>query len=140
MNDGQKKVQCKRSSSVGHNHRQHRHKTSKSITGKSFKLLLTTGHFFQIKLDIVDDGAATEYGGYDQSNALVLPSEKRRTKIKKDKESNVTRILSKKQRKNLEKIVDKKKKKEGVGTPPVYFDGSTILIFFFYSERLCWTD
>lgn len=57
---------------------------------------------------------ATEYGGYDQSNALVLPSGKRNTKIKKDNDSNVTRILSKKQRKNLEKIVDKKKKKEGV--------------------------
>lgn len=68
---------------------------------------------YQIKLDIVDL-ESTEYGGYDQSNALVLPSEKRNTKIKKDKDSNVTRILSKKQRKNLEKIVDKKKKKEGV--------------------------
>lgn len=66
----------------------------------------------QIKLDIID-GESIEYGGYDQSNALVLPSQKRKTKIKKDKD-NVTRILSKKQRKNLEKIVDKKKKKEGV--------------------------
>ncbi|KAG4070654.1 hypothetical protein HA402_013574 [Bradysia odoriphaga] len=66
---------------------------------------------FQIKLDNID-GESTEYGGYDPSNALVLPSEKRKTKIKKDKD-NFTRILSKKQRKNLEKIVDKKKKKEG---------------------------
>lgn len=65
-------------------------------------------------MDIQDVIEAAEYGGYDQSNALVLPSEKRNTKIKKDKDSNVTRILSKKQRKNLEKIVDKKKKKEGV--------------------------
>ncbi|KAJ6635942.1 putative ATP-dependent RNA helicase kurz [Pseudolycoriella hygida] len=64
----------------------------------------------QIKLDIEEP---TEYGGYDQSNALVLPSQKRKTKIKKDKDCNVTRILSKKQRKNLEKVVDKKKKKEG---------------------------
>lgn len=67
---------------------------------------------FQIKLDIADDDAG--YGGYDQANALVLPSKKRDTKIVKEKESKVTRILSKKQRKNLEKIVEKKKKKEGV--------------------------
>lgn len=66
----------------------------------------------QIKLDI--DGEQTEYGGYDQSNALVLPSKKRDTKIQKTEQKHVTRILSKKQRKNLEKIVDKKKKKEGV--------------------------
>lgn len=63
----------------------------------------------QIKLDLGAD--ETEY---DQSNALVLPSKKRDTKIKKPEEKHVTRILSKKQRKNLEKIVDKKKKKEGV--------------------------
>lgn len=54
-----------------------------------------------------------EYG-YDQSNAIVLPSKKRDTKIKKPEQKQVTRILSKKQRKNLEKIVEKKKKKEGV--------------------------
>lgn len=52
--------------------------------------------------------------GYDQSNALVLPSKKRDTKVKKPEQKQVTRILSKKQRKNLEKIVEKKKKKEGV--------------------------
>ncbi|KAB0791931.1 hypothetical protein PPYR_03731 [Photinus pyralis] len=51
-------------------------------------------------------------GTYDQSNELVLPSKKRKTKIKNDK-SKVTRILSKKQRKRLEKVVEKKKKKEG---------------------------
>lgn len=77
-------------------------------------------------MDIVDL-ESTEYGGYDQSNALVLPSEKRNTKIKKDKESNVTRILSKKQRKNLEKIVDKKKKKEGVSTERI--NQNKILLF-----------
>lgn len=67
----------------------------------------------QIKLenDGQDDAA---YGGYDQANALVLPSKKRDTKIEKTQKTNVTRILSKKQRKNLEKIVDKKKKKEEV--------------------------
>lgn len=61
-------------------------------------------------MEIGDDSG---YGGYDQANALVLPSKKRTTKIK-EKTQQVTRILSKKQRKRLEKIVDKKKKKEGV--------------------------
>lgn len=53
-------------------------------------------------------------GQYDASNALILPSKKRESKVKKDPNAttNITRILSKKQRKNLEKIVDKKKKKE----------------------------
>lgn len=59
--------------------------------------------------------AEEEYGNEDQSNALVLPSKKRDTKIKKE-QKQITRILSKKQRKNLEKIVEKKKKKEGVST------------------------
>lgn len=67
---------------------------------------------YQIKLDI--GGGDDEYGDNDQSNALVLPSKKRDTKIKKQEQKHVTRILSKKQRKNLEKIVEKKKKKEGV--------------------------
>lgn len=52
-------------------------------------------------------------GNYDQSNELVLPSSKRKTKIKDDK-AKVTRILSNKHRKRLEKIVDRKKKKENV--------------------------
>jgi len=42
----------------------------------------------------------------------VLPSKKRATKIKKT--DVVTKILSRKQRKRLEKIVEKKKKKENV--------------------------
>ncbi|KAG5892504.1 hypothetical protein JTB14_034503 [Gonioctena quinquepunctata] len=50
-------------------------------------------------------------GHYDESNELALPSKKRKTKIKSEK-VNVTRILSKKHRKRLEKIVEKKKKKE----------------------------
>lgn len=70
--------------------------------------------FSQIKLDIDGGGGDEEYGGYDQSNALVLPSKKRDTKVQKTEEKHITRILSKKQRKNLEKIVDKKKKKESV--------------------------
>nr|CAI5835938.1 unnamed protein product [Callosobruchus analis] len=50
-------------------------------------------------------------GSYDESNELVLPSKKRKTKIKAEK-VGTTRILSKKQRKRLEKVVEKKKKKE----------------------------
>ncbi|KAK4878089.1 hypothetical protein RN001_010595 [Aquatica leii] len=60
----------------------------------------------KIKLDFPVDGT------YDQSNQLVLPSKKRKTKIKNDK-TKVTRLLSKKQRKKLEKVVEKKRKKEG---------------------------
>jgi ATP-dependent RNA helicase DHX37/DHR1 len=45
---------------------------------------------------------------------LVIPSQKRRTK-KRNETVAVSRILSKSQRKRLEKIVDKKKKKENVG-------------------------
>ncbi|XP_049547349.1 probable ATP-dependent RNA helicase kurz [Anopheles darlingi] len=63
----------------------------------------------KIKLDFAP--ASDEYGGADDANALVLPSKKRATKVKKDT-TVVTRILSKKQRKRLEKIVDQKKKKE----------------------------
>ncbi|XP_055542189.1 probable ATP-dependent RNA helicase kurz isoform X2 [Wyeomyia smithii] len=62
-----------------------------------------------IKLDFgVDE---SQYGAVDDSNLLVLPSQKRSTKIIRDK-TVVTKILSKKQRKRLEKIVDQKKKKE----------------------------
>ncbi len=48
-------------------------------------------------------------GGYDSSNAFVLPVGKRT--LIKAKPATTTRILSKKQRKKLEKVVDKKKKK-----------------------------
>lgn len=80
----------------------------------TFFLRNRASHFHsQIKLE--DGSHETEqYGGYDHANALVLPSKKRDTKIQKTKEAHVTRILSKKQRKNLEKIVDKKKKKHEV--------------------------
>lgn len=61
-------------------------------------------------MDIDDENE--EYGGYDQANALVLPSKKRDTKINEQKTTSVTRILSKKKRKELEKIVEKKQKKE----------------------------
>lgn len=71
---------------------------------------------YLIFLQIVVDIAQNEYSGaLDGTNALVLPSAKRDTKVKV-KERKVTRILSKKQRKKLEKIVDKKHKKENVCT------------------------
>ncbi|XP_062138311.1 probable ATP-dependent RNA helicase kurz [Drosophila sulfurigaster albostrigata] len=57
-------------------------------------------------------GNANYAAGYDEANALVLPSQKRATKTKIEKHQNV-KILSKKQRKHLQSIVDKKKKKEG---------------------------
>lgn len=62
---------------------------------------------------ILVDIPVKEYGAEDSSNTLVLPSSKRITKVKKQNEKNF-RILSKQQRKKLEKIVEKKKKKENV--------------------------
>ena len=47
---------------------------------------------------------------YDNCNALVLPSEKRKT-TSKVKKVAVTQLLSKKRRKQLEKVVEKKEKK-----------------------------
>jgi len=79
---------------------------------------ISNPHFYptnplQIQID-VDAVAGGSQAGYDEANALVLPSEKRATKIKVDKVQHV-KILTKKQRKHLQAIVDKKKKKEGVG-------------------------
>lgn len=64
----------------------------------------------KLELSELGDGFLT---GYDESNALVLPSQKRATKKKVEHKQNV-KILTKKQRKHLLAIVDKKKKKEGV--------------------------
>ncbi|CAH2094004.1 unnamed protein product [Euphydryas editha] len=61
----------------------------------------------EIKLEF----ETNEYGSTDTSNLLALPSTKRKTKIISDKQEK-TKLLSKAQRKRLEKIVDKKKKKE----------------------------
>ncbi|CAG9833375.1 unnamed protein product [Diabrotica balteata] len=72
---------------------------------QNVETLVDNTHKEKIKVDF------ETVGKYDQSNELVLPSEKRKTKIKK-KQAEVTRILSKKQRKHLQNIVDKKKKKE----------------------------
>jgi ATP-dependent RNA helicase DHX37/DHR1 len=66
---------------------------------------------FQIQVEIELNGS--EASKYDECNALVLPSKKRTTKVVKEKKSN-QRILSKTQRKKLEKIVDVKKKKANV--------------------------
>lgn len=65
--------------------------------------------FFQIQVDFTNENKST---GVD-TNSIVLPAKKRATKSKKD-DVTITRILSKKQRKRLEKIVDQKKKKENV--------------------------
>ncbi|RVE47545.1 hypothetical protein evm_007804 [Chilo suppressalis] len=61
----------------------------------------------QIKVEFCKN----EYGSSDASNLLVLPSKKRQTEIVAEKNVK-TRFLSKAQRKRLEKIVEKKKKKE----------------------------
>ena len=53
--------------------------------------------------------------GYDDSNALVLPSGKRKTKIKEEKISKVKK-LTKKERKKLEQVVKQKEKKSNVSS------------------------
>lgn len=74
----------------------------------------------QVQDTVVDNSEASKIklevdlpgkGKYDASNPLVLPSDKRKTKVKQQP-GTVTKILSRKQRKRLEKIVEKKKKKE----------------------------
>lgn len=67
----------------------------------------------QIEGEDVVQGNESIPTGYDEANALALPSKKRATKIV-EKEHKVVKILTKKQRKNLQAIVDKKKKREGV--------------------------
>lgn len=79
------------------------------ISNKIFISLFT---FFQIKLDFGPEETKNEYKNTTEEDALVLPSKKRPTKIKV--QSTITRILSRKQRKRLEKIVEIKKKKENV--------------------------
>ena len=75
---------------------------------KSFVVALNILHIeymFQIVLDIQH-----RVENYDSCNALVLPSQKRKTK-NIDKKVATTRLLSKKRRKQLEKVVERKKKK-----------------------------
>ncbi|XP_014248121.1 probable ATP-dependent RNA helicase kurz [Cimex lectularius] len=59
----------------------------------------------KIKVDL-EVGSA-----YDECNALVLPAKKRNTKVKKP-DVKAAKLLSKTQRKKLEKIVERKKKKQ----------------------------
>jgi ATP-dependent RNA helicase DHX37/DHR1 len=70
-------------------------------------------------LDLGPGQQDVEYKSTAGEDLLVLPSQKRATKVKKTE--TVTRILSRKQRKRLEKIVEKKKKKENVGIVCSYF-------------------
>ncbi|KAH8294471.1 hypothetical protein KR018_010164 [Drosophila ironensis] len=63
-----------------------------------------------IQIDV--DALAGSQSGYDAANALVLPSQKRQTRTRVDKQQHL-KILTKKQRKHLQAIVDKKKKKDG---------------------------
>uniref|UniRef100_A0A336M581 RNA helicase n=1 Tax=Culicoides sonorensis TaxID=179676 RepID=A0A336M581_CULSO len=72
------------------------------------KFLIDNSETKKIKVDIPHEeiNAST-----NDTNTLVLPSNKRATKPKKENVT-ITRILSKKQRKRLEKIVDQKEKKK----------------------------
>ncbi|KAL5017532.1 hypothetical protein ScPMuIL_007121 [Solemya velum] len=62
----------------------------------------------KIKVDLTDVDTS---GHYDESNPLVLPSDKRRTKKASDT-PNIVKKLSKNERKKLQKILDQKQKKE----------------------------
>jgi len=62
-------------------------------------------YIFQIALDIQHRAE-----NYDSCNALVLPTQKRKTKNVDQKVKNI-KLLSKKHRKQLEKVVERKKKK-----------------------------
>ena len=69
--------------------------------------------FFQIKLDTTCIIDKTATSGYDESNSLVLPSKKRKTEKKKEVVHHVKK-LSKKERKELEKVLETRKKKNKV--------------------------
>lgn len=60
--------------------------------------------FLQIKVELNSNKQS-----FDDANPLALPSKKRKTFVKKHA-TQAVKVLSKKQRKHLEKIVDKKKK------------------------------
>ncbi|XP_036215219.2 probable ATP-dependent RNA helicase kurz [Bactrocera oleae] len=78
---------------------------------QNHKTLVDNSAVKNIKIEWAD-GTAEAGAGYDDANALALPSQKRATKVQLDKQQHV-KILTKKQRKHLQQIVDKKKKKEG---------------------------
>ncbi|XP_041347782.1 probable ATP-dependent RNA helicase DHX37 [Gigantopelta aegis] len=64
----------------------------------------------KIKLDSTYVIDKTAVSGYDESNSLVLPSRKRKTEKKKEVVHHVKK-LSKKERKTLEKVLEKREKK-----------------------------
>lgn len=70
---------------------------------------------------------------YDEANPLVLPSKKRKTLVKRDR-PNAHRILSNKQRKHLEKIVDRKKRKQDVSYH--YYTYDLFLLLFVFNLNL----
>jgi hypothetical protein len=72
--------------------------------------------------------------GYDSSNAFVLPVGKRT--LIKAKPATTTRILSKKQRKKLEKVVDKKKKKTERGELIEKLMSVQVTVFTFFVTHL----
>ncbi|KAF2354946.1 Helicase-associated domain [Trinorchestia longiramus] len=72
------------------------------------KTIIDTSEQDKIKVDLADKSEGSQYDG---SNALVLPGQRRKTK--KVREAEPVKLLSKKQRKRLQKIVDTKKKKAG---------------------------
>lgn len=76
----------------------------------SFFLCFNKKQLFQVKVEF----RSKKQESYDQCNTLVIPSTKRKTHKKKNNGPAVTKILSKTQRKKLEKIVERKKKKENV--------------------------
>ncbi|KAK7794474.1 hypothetical protein R5R35_004698 [Gryllus longicercus] len=85
-------------------------KHKKGFNWKSRQVVETTIDDSKSKKLVVDiQGLRSDT--YDDCNALVIPSEKRKTK-KKVQNDVPQKILSKKQRKRLQQIVDRKKKKE----------------------------
>ncbi|XP_055855505.1 probable ATP-dependent RNA helicase kurz [Episyrphus balteatus] len=76
---------------------------------QSHKTTIDNSEVKKIKLELGDSIATAS--GYDDANPLVLPSQKRKTKTKPEIIQH-TKILTKKQRKRLQTIVDKKRKKE----------------------------
>ncbi|GLH11278.1 ATP-dependent RNA helicase DHX8 [Gryllus bimaculatus] len=85
-------------------------KHKKGFNWKSRQVVETTIDDSKSKKLVVDiQGLRSDT--YDDCNALVIPSEKRKTK-KKVQNDVPQKILSKKQRKRLQQIVDRKNKKE----------------------------
>ncbi|CAL8127028.1 unnamed protein product [Orchesella dallaii] len=56
-------------------------------------------------------GGSSSASKYDEANALVLPSKKRKTVVKDTGKGSGQKFLSRKQRKKLEKIVERREKK-----------------------------